>query len=168
MAEEAKQVDVPVELIAGRIRVVRGQRVLLDSDLAELFGVETRVFNQAVKRNAARFPSDFLLTLTDQEVGILRSQNVISSAGHGGRRTAPHAFTEHGAIMAATILNSPKAVEVSVYVVRAFVRMREVLNGHRDLAVRVGELESAVGAHDSAIRGIFNTLGQLKAPVSSK
>lgn len=153
-----------IESVSNRIHVVRGQRVLLDRDLAELYGVETRRFNEQVKRNPGRFPQDFMFTLTEQEVQDLRSQNAMSSSGHGGARHAPHAFTEHGAIMAASVLNSTRAVEVSVHVVRAFVRMRELLIDHKDLAVRVDELETRVGVHDSALRGVLHALSQKKPP----
>ena len=119
---ETEQAVVPVEAIAAGILLLRGQKVILDADLARLYGVETRVFNQAVRRNEGRFPPDFMFQLTEEEFRNLRSQNVISSQW-GGRRYPPYAFTEHGAVMAATILNTPRAVEVSVYVVRAFIRM---------------------------------------------
>jgi hypothetical protein len=122
----------PVEGIAARIVLVGRQRVLLDADLAALHGVQTRVLLQAVPRNFARFPRDFMFPLSDQDVARLRSQSVISKPqGRGGRRYRRQAFTEHGAIMAASVLNSPRAIEVSVYVVRAFVRMRDALATHR-------------------------------------
>lgn len=159
---DSEQNLIPIEAIAGRTLVLRGQRVLLDSDIAELFGVPTKVFNQAIKRNLNRFPADFMFPLSEQEVSSNRSQIVTGSQKHRDLRIAPYAFTEHGAIMAATILNSPRAVEASVYVVRAFVRMREMLYRQPDLAARVSELEVAVGVHDNAIRGIFDTLGQQK------
>lgn len=155
---------VPIEVIAGRIQVVRGQRVLLDRDLAELYGVETKRFNEQVKRNPGRFPVDFMFTLTEQEVKDLRSQFATSSAGHGGARYLPHAFTEHGAIMAASVLNSPRAVELSVYVVRAFVQMRDVLAAQPDLAARVSTLEKRADVQDSALRGVLHAVSQLKAP----
>src|SRR5262245_41972046 len=112
--------------IARRIVTVRGQRVLLDADLAALYGVETRVLLQSVRRNRARFPADFMIPLGNHEVAALRSQSVISKpTQRGGRRYLPYAFTEHGSIMAATVLNSPRAIEVSIFVVRAFVQIRE-------------------------------------------
>jgi hypothetical protein len=115
---------VAIETIANRILLVRGVRVMLDADLAALYGVETRVLVQAVKRNLARFPADFMFQLAPLEFTGLRSQSVISNIGRGGRRTAPHVFTEHGALMAATILSSSRAIEVSIYVMRAFVQFR--------------------------------------------
>src|ERR1019366_6656605 len=109
------------------IRSVRGRRVILDSDLAGVYGVQTRALVQAVKRNADRFPEDFLFQLTPAEAAALRSQIVISKTGRGGRRYLPYAFTEHGTLMAATVLNSPRAVAMTVYIIRAFVKMREDL-----------------------------------------
>ena len=114
-----------------------GHKVMLDADLAALYGVETQTLVQAVKRNLDRFPDDFLFQLSRQDLAILRSQSVISSSAHGGRRSAPYAFTEHGALMAATVLNSPRAVEMSLYVVRAFVQLRETLAAHKGLAARI-------------------------------
>ena len=131
--------SLPPERIADRILVVRGEKVLLDEDLATLYGVSTGRLNEQVRRNLVRFPSDFLFQLTNQEVRNLKSQFAISS--WGGRRKLPFAFTEHGAIMAATVLNTPRAVEVSVYVVRAFLRLREVLATHKELAAKLAELE---------------------------
>jgi predicted DNA binding protein len=134
----------PAGRIDHRIIVIRGDRVLLDADLAELYGVAAKRLNEQVRRNLDRFPGDFMFQLTDQELRVLRSQIATSNEhppGRGGRRYAPYAFTEHGALMAATILNSPRAVEVSVYVVRAFVRLREVLASHKDLAKTLEELE---------------------------
>jgi hypothetical protein len=127
------------EAISGRIAVIRGERVLLDADLAVLYGISTGRLNEQVRRNLARFPRDFLFQLTNQEVTNLISQFAISS--WGGRRKLPFAFTEHGAIMAATILNTPRAVEVSVYVVRAFVRLRAELTTHAGLAKKLDEVE---------------------------
>lgn len=132
---------VPIEQISSSILFFRGQRVLLDSDLAALYGVTTKRFNEQVRRNLARFPADFMFQLTAEEVTGLRSQIATSNVGRGGRRYAPYAFTEHGAIMAATILNSPLAVEMSVYVVRAFVQLRDMLASNKELARRLDELE---------------------------
>jgi ORF6N domain len=142
--------------VASQIRVVRGQRVLLDSDLATLYGVTTKAFNQAVRRNLQRFPADFLLQLTEAEGDSLRSQFVTLKSGRGQhRKYQPMAFTEHGAIMAATILNSPRAVEMSVYVVRAFVKLREVLASHADLARKLEALEKSVASLDANTRRQF-------------
>ena len=159
-----------LEAITSRIFVLRGQKVLLDSDLAALYGVETRRLNEQVRRNRDRFPEDFIFELTREEFDHLMSQFATSSladgdtsAGHGGRRKLPMAFTEHGAIQAATVLSSPRAVQVSVYVVRAFVRLREALAVHTDLAKRLAELEMKTESldmrHDTFSR---NTRIQLK------
>ena len=152
----------PVEGIALRIVVVRGQRVLLGADLAMLYGVETKALTQAIRRNSARFPPDFAFVLTKQEFADLKSQIVTSS--WGGIRKAPLASTEHGALMAAAVLNSSRATEVSVHVVRAFVRMRDALATHRELGKRLDELERKVGTHDRSIGQIFVALRQLTQP----
>ena len=154
-----------LEGIAARIHTIRGRRVMIDADLAVLYGVETRVLLQAVRRNPERFPADFMISLTAQEVARLRSQSVISKPqGRGGRRYAPWAFTEHGAIMAATVLNSARAVQASVYVVRAFVRMRDALVTHKALGKRLDELERNLGTHDRAIGQIMEAIRQLTRP----
>jgi hypothetical protein len=159
---------VAVEAVASRILLLRGLRVLLDSDLAALYGVPTKRFNEAVKRNAAKFPAEFMFQLTLGEFAALRSQIATSNAGRGGRRYLPQVFTEHGALMAATILNSPRAVEVSVYVVRAFVQLRDLLAGNKELAQRLRELErrleSRLAAHDVAIADILAAIRQLINP----
>jgi hypothetical protein len=159
---------VAIEAIASRIVVLRGQRVMLDADLAALYGVPTGRFNEAVRRNLARFPQDFMFQLTEEEQAALRSQFAISNIGRGGRRYLPYAFTEHGALMAAMVLNSPRATEVSVYVVRAFVELRDTLVAHRELAKRLDELESRLqrklATHDQAIAGILDAIRQLMAP----
>ncbi|MCZ8175124.1 MAG: ORF6N domain-containing protein [Burkholderiaceae bacterium] len=170
------------EAITLRIATVRGQRVIVDADLAALYGVETKRFNEAVKRNLAKFPADFMFTLTTEEFGALRSQFATSNdqastsgPGRGGRRYAPRVFTEHGALMAATILNSPRAVEVSIFVVRAFVRLRELATSHGDLAKRLAELEDKTEAlamnHDTfshntraQLKKVFDALRELMTP----
>lgn len=156
------------ESISLRIALVRGQRVIVDADLATLYGVETKRFNEAVKRNLARFPADFMFQLTGEEFKALRSQFATSNdqgPGRGGRRYAPRVFTEHGALMAATVLNSPRAVEVSIHVVRAFVRLRELAASHADLAQRLDELEQKTEAlamsHDTFSRNTRNQLRQV-------
>jgi len=133
--------NLPVERIAQEIIVVRGQKVLLDESLAALYGVETRRLNEQVRRNLERFPADFMLQLDSAEYAALMSQVATSKPGRGGRRKPPLAFTEHGAIMAASVLNSQRAVEVSVYVVRAFVRLREILASNQVLAAKLDALE---------------------------
>jgi len=152
--------------IVQAILIIRGQKVMLDADLARLYGVATRVLVQAIKRNLDRFPPDFMFQLTNQEVVSLRSQFVISNAGsgRGGRRYAPYAFTEHGALMAATVLNTPRAVEMSRYVVRAFVRLRALVTANDQLAKKLDELERRLNDHDDAITEIVRTIRQLTAP----
>ena len=156
---------IAIERIEDRILLVRGYKVLLDTDLAALYGVETRVLNQAVKRNFDRFPADFMFQLSAKEFENWRSQIVISNSGAKmGLRRAPFAFTEHGALMAASILNSPCATEVSVYVVRAFVRLRELLASSKDLARKLDVLERKVSTHDQAIAGLVHSIRELMAP----
>jgi len=161
--------SVPVERIAQAILVIRGHKVLLDVDLATLYGVETRRLNEQVRRNAQRFPADFMFQLTAQEWAALRSQIATLKTGRGQhRKYPPHAFTEHGAIMAATVLNSSRAVEVSIYVVRAFVKLRELLATHKELAKRLDELEARIekklATQDQAIAGILDAIRELMTP----
>ena len=157
---------VPVERIEKAILVLRGQKIMLDSDLAELYGVATKVLNQAVKRNRDRFPEDFMFQLTAEE-----KDEVVTNCDHLKRLkfspVLPNAFTEHGAIMAATVLNSPRAVEVSVYVVRAFVRLREMAGANRALMEKLDQLERRVVGHDRALAGLFDAIRQLM-PVETK
>lgn len=155
---------VPIERISSSILFFRGQRVLLDGELAALYGVTTKRFNEQVRRNLGRFPADFMFQLTAEEITGLRSQIATSNVGRGGRRYAPYAFTEHGAIMAATILNSPLAVEMSVYIVRAFVQLRDLLGSNKELARRLDELERKLASHDQAITGILKTIRELMSP----
>jgi len=156
----------PVERVERRILTIRGQKVILDSDPAELYGVETRRLNEQVKRNSDRFPEDSVFQLTSEEHEHLRSQSAISSAEHGGRRTPPYAFTEHGAIMAANVLRSDRAIEMSVFVVRAFVGLRGALASQAEMLCKLEELEERVGAHDEAIQAIVAAMRQLMAPDS--
>jgi hypothetical protein len=155
---------VPAEAIVQRIVLLRGQKVLLDADLARLYGVQTRALVQAVKRNPNRFPEDVMFTLSNQELAVLRSQSVISNAGHGGRRSAPCAFTEQGVAMLLSVLNSPQAVRVNVAIMRAFVKMREVLGSNAQLAAKFEELARKVETHDQAIAGSIETIRELMAP----
>jgi hypothetical protein len=159
---------------------LHGQRVILDADLSELYGVQTKVLNQAVKRNADRFPDDFMFQLTSVEWTNLKSQFVTSSlevvenqgtnrsqiviASHGGRRKLPYVFTEHGAIMAATVLNSPEATAMSVFVVRAFVRMRERLAANAEILKRLAEIDKTLLGHDQALGLLWEQLQPLLAP----
>lgn len=170
MATRNTALPLPVEHIAQSILLIRGHKIILDAELAALYGVTTKRLNEQVRRNLDRFPQDFMFQLTDQELAHLRSQFATSS--WGGRRYAPYAFTEHGAIMAAAILNSPRAIEVSVYVVRAFVQLRELLTANTALASKLEELERRIehklASHDQAITGILNAIRQLMNPPDPK
>lgn len=159
---------VPLERIAQSILFIRGQKVMLDADLAALYGVTTKRFNEQIKRNSERFPADFMFQITEEESESLRSQIATSKSGRGGRRYLPFVFTEHGALMAASVLNTPKAVELSVYVVRAFVRLRELLVSNRKLAVKLNELESRLTSHDEAIGEILQAIRQMMTAPESK
>ena len=148
---------------------MRGRRVLLDADLAAFYGVVTKAFNQQVRRNLARFPADFMFQLNDAEAAALRSQIVTLKTGRGQhRKYALLAFTEHGAIMAAAILNSPRATEVSVHVVRAFIELRNLVAGNKDLASKLKRLERTVDSHDQAITGLIESVRELMAPPDPK
>ena len=154
--------NLPVEIIEKKIILIRGQKVMLDSDLAELYGVTTKRFNEQIRRNSDRFPDDFMFRLTDEEFSTLRSQIATSkTGGRGGRRYVPNVFTEHGAIMAASVLNTPLAVEVSVFVVRAFVHLREMALSHKELSNKLDELERKVSSHDQAITGLIHAIREL-------
>lgn len=164
---------VPVEHITHSIIIVRGQRVLIDSELAAIYNVTTKALNQAVKRNAKRFPEDFMFRLSRSEAEALnRSQSVTGSHKHRDPRFPPFAFTEHGAIMAATILNSTRAVDMSIFVVRAFVQLRDLLASNKELAKRIDELESRItrklATHDQVITGMLKTIRELMNPPQPK
>jgi len=149
--------------VESRILVLRGHRVILDADLAELYGVEVKRLNQQVKRNIDRFPGDFVLQLSSAEYESLRLQFATSNEGRGGRRYLPYAFTEHGAIMAATVLNSQRAIEMSIFVVRA-LRMREALAANRQIVAKLTELESRLESHDADIQELVEAIRELMAP----
>lgn len=155
---------LPAEHIAARILLIRGHKVLLDADLATLYGVPTKALVQAVKRNQERFPQDFMIQLSDEEFASLRSQSVTSKTGRGGRRYAPYAFTEQGVAMLSSVLSSPQAVAVNIEIMRAFVRLREVLSSNTALAAKLHELERKLKGHDQAIAGILDAIRQLMAP----
>ena len=160
-----KSITVLARRVESRILELRGCRVILDSDLAELYGVEVKKLNQQVKRNRRRFPRDFVTQLTSEESANLRSQIVTSRSGHGGRRYLPYAFTEHGAIMAATVLNSRRAVGMSIFVVRAFVRMREAMAANHHLMAKFTELEHRVDDHDADIQEVLDAIRELMKPL---
>ena len=153
--------------IYSKILFLRGQRVMLDTDLAAPYGVSVKQLNQQVKRNSHRFPPDFGFRLSHQEYDNLRSQIVTSSLSHGGSRYLPHAFTEHGAIMAATVLNSKRAVDMSIFVVRAFVRIREAVLMKRQIASKFAELERHLETHDAEIQELVEAIRELMAPLPS-
>jgi len=150
--------------IETRITILRHQKVILDATLAELYAVPVKRLNQQVNRNRERFPSDFMFQLTRREFAALRLQFATTKNGRGGRRSLPYAFTEHGAIMAATVLNSEQAVKMSVFVVRAFVRLREMLAENKELAGRIAELDKHLGAHDGTIQKILQVIKRLMNP----
>jgi phage regulator Rha-like protein len=159
-----KRRGTPLIAVESRIMFLRHQRVILDSDIAELYGVPLKRLNEQVKRNQERFPSDFVFQLTSKEHATLRSQFATSNKSRGGRRYTPYAFTEHGAIMAATVLNSKRAVQMSVFVVRAFVRLREMLATNRRLAGKIDELENRLDTHDSTIQDLIEAIKELMTP----
>ena len=165
----------PVPDVQHLVITIRGKRVLLDSDLARLYGVPTKVFNQAITRNAARFPGDFLFQIAREELANLKSQIVTSSSEakahqqliaseHGGRRKLPWVFTEHGAIMAAMLLRSERAIRVSVFVIRAFVQMRETIAANATILKRLAEIDRTLIEHDDALRAIWHQLQTLLQP----
>jgi len=154
---------VPIEQIQQSILLIRGKKVMLDTDLARLYGVPTKRLNEQVKRNRDRFPQDFMFQLSAEE-----KTEVVAKCDHLASLkfspTHPYAFTEHGAIMLAAVLNTPRAIEVSVFVVRAFVKLREILTTHKALAHKLAELESKIETHDEAIRSLVSAIRQLMAP----
>jgi len=156
---------VPIE---SRIAILRHQKIILDTALAELYGVAVKRLNQQVNRNRERFPSDFMFQLTRREFAALKLQFATSNKKRGGRRSLPYAFTEHGAIMAATVLNSEQAVRMSVFVVRAFVRLRQVLAANKEFADRINELEEHVETHDGTIQQIIDAIRKLMNPPTSR
>ena len=151
---------VPVELIEKKIYLIRGHKVMLSTDLAKLYGVEVRVLVQAVKRNIERFPEDFMFQLSQEEYENLKSQIVTSSWG-GARRARPYAFTEQGVAMLSSVLRSERAIQVNIAIMRAFVRLREILSTHKELAYKLAELERKIEKHDEEIKAIFEAIRQL-------
>ena len=161
----AKAELIPAERIEKAILLIRGQKVMLDRDLAKLYGVTTFNLNKAVKRNHGRFPEDFMFQLTKEEAAGLRFQIGMSKpAGRGGRRYLPYAFTEQGVAMLSSVLRSPRAVGVNIAIMRAFVRLREILGSHKDLAPKLEELERTLGEHDQKFQLVFDAIRQLMAP----
>ena len=156
---------IPTERIEQAILLFRGQRVMLDSALAEVYGVSTRRLNEQVRRNRDRFPEDFMFQLNQDEFNDLKSQFATSSSGWGGRRKLPYAFTEHGAVMLASVLNSPVAVQASIQVVRAFIRLRQLLASNEDLARKLAALERK---YDKQFQVVFEAIRQLMTPPPTK
>lgn len=159
---------IPIESIERRINLVRGRKVMTDSDLAEIYGVSTKRLNEQVRRNRRRFPEDFVFQLTAEEAKqlvSLRSQSATFKTGRGShRKYSPYVFTEHGAVMLASVLNSPVAVAASIHVVRAFVRLRQMLLEDKELAAKFKKLERKVQGHDETIRGLVQAIEGLVAP----
>lgn len=159
---------VPIEIIEGKILLIRGQKVMLDRDLAQLYGVETRVLNQAVRRNIDRFPADFMFSLTREE--IMRISQIVTSSGHFRSETLKFsksvmAFTEHGVAMLSSVLNSPRAVQVNIQIMRTFAKLREIISQHKDLAKRLDELEKK---YDAQFKVVFDAIRQLMTPPEPK
>ena len=159
-----KKALVPAEVIVRKILFLRGEKVLLDRDLAELYGVETRLLKQAVRRNRKRFPEDFMFELTKQEFEDWRSQFVISNSDKMGLRYRPMAFTEQGVAMLSSVLNSDRAIEVNIAIMRAFVQLRKMIASNKKLARKLKELEARVGEQDEQIQLIFEAIHQLMSP----
>lgn len=157
------ELAIPLERVERRILMLRRQKVMLDADLAELYGVPTKVLNQAVKRNIVRFPQDFMFRLTPDESRILRSQFVTSKEGRGGRRYNPLAFTEQGVAMLSSVLKSERAILVNIAIMRTFVKLREMLASHRDLAKKLEEMERK---YDAQFKVVFDALRELMRPIA--
>ena len=155
---------VPIEKIRSIILLLRGQKVILDRDLAELYGVETGALNRAVKRNVERFPKDFMFRLTAEEVRFLRCQIGISKKGRGGRRYSPYAFTEQGVAMLSSVINSRRAIAVNIEIMRTFVKLRRFLSTQAELERKLVELEKHLRDHDQKIQTIFEAIRQLMSP----
>lgn len=163
-----RKTAVPALRVEYKILLIRGFNVMLDSDPATLYGVTTKRLNEQVQRNIGRFPEDFMFQLTKEEKQILKSQIATSSANWGGRRTPPYAFTEHRAIMLAGVLNSQQAVDASIFVVRAFVRLREILSTHKEISKNLAALDRKVAGHDGNIKAILAAIRRLMKPPPSK
>ena len=164
MAKATKAMIIPDELLMNKIYLIRGQKVMLDSDLAELYGTETKVLKQAVKRNRNRFPDDFIFELTQEEFESLRSQIVTSNKGRGGARYLPLAFTEQGVSMLSGVLNSETDVRVHIQIIRVFAKMRQLLLTHKDILLQLQKIEKNLTGHDEDIQLIFQYLKQLLNP----
>lgn len=158
---------IPVEMIERKIYLIRGEKVMLSMHLAELYGVETRALNQAVKRNIHRFPEDFMFQISELEAEQLVSQNVIPHRKFFGG-SLPYAFTEQGVAMLSSILNSEQAIKINIAIMRAFVKLRELLSTNKELAYKLEQLEQKIEKHDEEIKAIFNAIRQLMTPPETK
>jgi hypothetical protein len=157
---------IPIERIESKIYLIRGQKVMIDRDLADLYGVPTKRLNEAVKRNIQRFPEGFMFILTEEEAKNLRSQ--IATTKRGGRRYLPFAFTEHGVAMLSSVLNSERAIQVNIMIIKAFIRLRQVLLDHEELVGLFKKLETRVDGHDSVINEIVEAIRELMTPVRTE
>ncbi len=155
---------IRMEEIENHILFVRGHKVMLDEGLARLYGVSTKRLNEQVRRNRARFPKDFMFQLTPEEARFLRSHFATSSSEHGGRRYLPYVFTEQGIAMLSSVLNSERAVQVNIAIMRAFVKLRKILSTHREFARKLSDLERKWELHDEQIHSVFEAIRQLMAP----
>jgi ORF6N domain len=164
-----KNREVSPDRIEKSILLIRGQKVMLDSDLAELYGVPIKRLNEQVRRNRRRFPADFMFQLTQDEYSALRSQNVTLKQGRGKhRKYLPYAFSEQGVAMLSSVLTSKRAIEVNIEIMRAFVRLRQFISAHKELSQKLAELERKVGTHDEQIQVIFDAIRQLMVPLEPK
>ena len=160
MTKEESNIPIPDEVITSKIYFIRGKNVMLDQDLAELYDVETKRLNEQVKRNLNRFPDDFMFQLNNEEFNNLRSQFATSS--WGGRRRNPFAFTEHGVLMLSSVLNSDRAINVNIKIIRIFSRMREILSTHKDILFQLDQIQQQLSEHDNSILLIFEYIKQLE------
>ncbi len=159
-----KNLAIPDEVVISKIYLIRNHKVMLDIDLAELYQVETGRLNEQVKRNPDRFPEDFMFQLTNEEWDSLRSQFAISKKGRGGRRYAPFAFTEHGVLMLSSVLNSDRAIQVNIQIMRIYAKFKSMLVDHKDILLKLEKLESKVNKHDENFSMVFRYLKELLNP----
>lgn len=163
------ELAVSIQFVERRIYLIRGHKVMIDEDIAELYGVSTKRLNEQVRRNQKRFPDDFMFQLTREETEILRSQFAISRSTHGGRRSPPYAFTEHGVAMLSSVLNSERAIEVNITIIRAFIRLRQLLESNDELNRKFAAVIRQLSTHDKYFQVVFNELKKLtEQPVTSR
>ena len=159
-----KKIAISDDIVISKIHLIRNHKVMLDIDLAELYQVETGRLNEQVKRNADRFPEDFMFQLTNKEWEFLRSQFAISKKGRGGRRYAPFAFTEHGVLMLSSVLNSERAIQVNIQIMRIYSKMKGIVMDHKDILLKLEKLEGKVNKHDDSFKVVFDYLAELLNP----